>query len=217
MKLLPLILSVARNIPLDRGNSCIKVDAIKRIHNRDKNKCLFCGWHERNDKHRKVTSLTGIYDDNTSSKHLVTSCIICELTQRLVMTGNLGAGDLVYLPELSQAQLNELARAVYFAKLSSIKDCLDAVEPLVSYIRDERRILAAQYIGVSPFNLLNLASALRERDDTTYKKRNEFLNPLRVWPDMKYLSNVIGSDWAYATTSYPPNTWESLSTQISRA
>jgi hypothetical protein len=216
MKLLPLILSVARNIPLDRGNSYIKPATIQRVHSRDKNHCLFCGWHERNDKHRKVSSLTGVYEEHTSPTHLVTSCIICELTQRLVMTGNLGAGDLVYLPELSQAQLNELARAVYFAKLSNVKECLDAAEPLVSYISDDRRVLAAQYIGVSPFNLLNLASALRERDDITYKKRHEFLKPLRIWPDLKYLSKVIGADWAYATKNYPTSTWVSLSTQISR-
>lgn len=211
---LPLILSVARNIPIDRGGSYLNPDLVKKVHLRDKNTCLFCGWNERNLSLLSVSSLTCNYDMNTSQKHLVTSCVICQLTQRLGMAANLGAGDLIYLPELTQAQVNEIARAIFLAKKLKVKDCDDAIEPLISYIQDERKVLAAQYVGPVPFKLNNFAVALRELEQEFYLKRETMLSPLRFWPKFSYLEEVVQSSWDNQLVLYPQSSWMDLAVQI---
>lgn len=211
---LPLILSVARNIPIDRGGNYINSEIVKKVHYRDKNTCLFCGWVEQKTSLLSVSSLTCNYDLNTLLKHSVTSCVICQLTQRLGMAANLSAGDLIYLPELTQPQVNELARALFLAKKLKIKDCDDAIEPLISYIHDERKVLASQYIGPVPFKLNNFAVALRELENELYLKRESMFSPLRFWPKFNYLEEVVQSNWDNHLSNFPQSGWIDLASQI---
>lgn len=214
MKTIPLTLSVARDIPMDRGEVFYDNSLKQKIHKRDKNTCMFCGWREKNPTMLNVTSLSSEYLNCDNPKKLVTSCVICNLTQRLGYAFIENAGCLVYLPELTQAQLNELARATFFANATNNKHVYEALEPLMTYIEEEREALVSQYFDIVPFKNSNFSSSLRELDKDLYMRRNQFLGPIRFWPYTNYLKKIVGKEWDFALKAVPLNKWNALANKL---
>ena len=87
----------------------------KRILDRDKYRCQFCGFQASTGM--KVVNLDHDYTNNKMG-NLVTSCPFCQQCLFIEVTGRLqeGGGTLIYLPELSQGQLNAMCH-VYYASL----------------------------------------------------------------------------------------------------
>ncbi|MDI5833300.1 hypothetical protein OCF84_20760 (plasmid) [Shewanella xiamenensis] len=195
MNILPLVLSVARDLPMDRGEIFLSDKAIKKIHSRDKNKCLFCGWKEKAEHLLHVSSLNHVYNSDLSPKLLATSCQICNYALRLGYAFHSNAGDLIYMPELTQPQVNELARASLICSKSNDSGVQEALEPLLSYIEDERISKLSEYFGIVPFSNSTFASSLREIDKEQFRKRQSFLEPVRFWPNLENLKNIVGDNW----------------------
>lgn len=86
----------------------------KKVFERDHYTCQFCGFQARSLQ--EVVNLDGNYTHNKLS-NLVTSCCFC--TQcffiESVGVGGYGGGTLIYLPELSQVELNSLCHVLFCA------------------------------------------------------------------------------------------------------
>jgi intracellular multiplication protein IcmJ len=79
---------------------------------RDKNTCRFCGYHGHV---LEVINYDNNYRNNTPS-NLMTACVFCARC-RLLDSYKLdykGGDRIIYLPELSQTQLNQLCRLLFF-------------------------------------------------------------------------------------------------------
>ena len=86
----------------------------QRVFQRDQYTRRFCGFQAR--LFQEVINLDSDYNNNKLS-NLVTSCCFCAQCFFIesVGVGGYGGGTLIYLPELTQAQLNSLCHVLFCA------------------------------------------------------------------------------------------------------
>ena len=86
----------------------------KKVFERDHYTCQFCGFQARSLQ--EVVNLDGNYTHNKLS-NLATSCCFCAQCFFIesVGVGGYGGGSLIYLPELSQIELNSLCHVLFCA------------------------------------------------------------------------------------------------------
>jgi intracellular multiplication protein IcmJ len=86
----------------------------QKIFQRDKYTCQFCGFQAR--LFQDVVNLDNDYTNNRLS-NLVTSCCFCAQCFFIesVGVGGYGGGTLIYLPELTQTELNSLCHVLFCA------------------------------------------------------------------------------------------------------
>lgn len=85
-----------------------------RVFERDDYTCQYCGFQAR--EYQEVVNLDHNYRNNKLS-NLVTACCFCAQCFFIesVGVGNYGGGTLVYLPEISQNELNSLCHVLFCA------------------------------------------------------------------------------------------------------
>jgi len=119
---LPISLGVRR--PPEAGTmeekSPTKAQA-EKILNRDDYTCRFCGF--RSEQYQRVIFAA-------EPREFVASCTFCEQCLYLERTGLTGTGALLWLPEIGQAELNHIARAIYIARATNDKIAEDAAKAL---------------------------------------------------------------------------------------
>jgi intracellular multiplication protein IcmJ len=113
--LLPIILGVRRSS--DSGKATSKTATLDRkkaeqVFKRDDNTCRFCGFHATQFQ-RIVPSI------EAGDPPFATACGFCEQCVMLDRVGLSGAGLLIWLPEITQSDLNNLLRAIYVARAAA--------------------------------------------------------------------------------------------------
>ncbi|QRN03155.1 HNH endonuclease [Legionella sp. MW5194] len=85
-----------------------------KVFQRDRYTCQFCGFQAR--LFQEVVNLDNDYTNNRLS-NLVTACCFCAQCFFIesVGVGGYGGGTLIYLPELSQTELNSLCHVLFCA------------------------------------------------------------------------------------------------------
>ena len=136
MSFLPLTLGVGRSSGAGSGGSKppSKSEA-EKILKRDDFTCRFCGF--RAVQYQRIVP---------TSNGFVTSCSFCEQVTALDRAGIMGGGVLIWLPEITQAELNHIARAIYVARA----DGKGAMEPVATRALDalmSRRVEAKKTLG----------------------------------------------------------------------
>lgn len=86
----------------------------QKVFQRDRYTCQFCGFQAR--LFQDVVNLDSNYANNKLS-NLVTACCFCAqcFFVESVGVGGYGGGTLIYLPELSQSELNSLCHVLFCA------------------------------------------------------------------------------------------------------
>jgi intracellular multiplication protein IcmJ len=86
----------------------------QKIFQRDNHTCQFCGFQAR--LYQDVVNLDNNYTNN-KLPNLVTACCFCAQCFFIesVGVGGYGGGTLIYLPELTQAELNSLCHVLFCA------------------------------------------------------------------------------------------------------
>lgn len=86
----------------------------KRIFQRDHYTCQFCGFQAK--QYQEIANLDGNYLNNKLD-NLVTACCFCSqcFFMESVGVGGYGGGSLIYLPELTQTELNSLCHVLFCA------------------------------------------------------------------------------------------------------
>lgn len=84
----------------------------QRVFYRDNHTCQFCGF--RSSLHQEVINIDGNYRHNPLD-NLATACQFCSQCFFLEMIGksDFGGGSLIYLPEMSQGELNALCHVLF--------------------------------------------------------------------------------------------------------
>ena len=85
-----------------------------RIFKRDHFTCQFCGFQAR--EYHDVVNLDGNYRNN-KFKNMITACCFCAQCFFIEEAGRggFGGGKLIYLPEMSQIELNSFCHVVFCA------------------------------------------------------------------------------------------------------
>lgn len=86
----------------------------QKVFTRDRYTCQFCGFQAR--LYQDVVNLDNDYNNNQMN-NLTTACCFCSQCFFIesVGVGGYGGGTLVYLPELSQSELNSLCHVLFCA------------------------------------------------------------------------------------------------------
>ena len=84
-----------------------------KVWKRDHYTCQFCGFQAQ--EHQEIVNLDGDYRNNRLN-NLVTACVFCAQCGFLEAVGNAyGGGKIIYLPEMSQTELNSFCHVLFCA------------------------------------------------------------------------------------------------------
>lgn len=133
MKFLPITLGIVRS----SGNAqtaekaALQLQEMRpKILERDNHTCRFCGFQSL--KYQEIHFLNNNPED-IRPDNLATACIFCHQCFDLEKASAMNSGVLIWMPELSQAELNHIARAIYVARISqgsmadSARSALDSI------------------------------------------------------------------------------------------
>ena len=177
-----------------------------KILSRDKNTCRYCGFvspkwqeiHHLNDNHQ-----------DSSPDNLATVCPFCHQCFHLGLAGSTSGGVLIWLPELTQAELNHLARAAFIAMRDEGCKLFASASALMTALETRAAFLDNHFTPMaSDPAFLGQAFLKMSKDD--YGKRGETLknikllpNRSRFEPQIKYWSESVYRDLS-------PETWDRL-------
>ncbi len=119
MKAYPITLGVTRpnwgkpNTARIAGD--ISEEAEAHIFKRDDHTCQCCGF--RAEKYQKILHINGDARD-FREENVLTACVFCHQCFHLEDVAKMGSGMLVWLPEIEQAALHHLMRAIYIGRVA---------------------------------------------------------------------------------------------------
>jgi intracellular multiplication protein IcmJ len=148
----------------------------KEILERDDYICACCGF--RSMKYQEI-----LYKDhnqrNNDPNNLLTSCIFCHQCFHLDEVALMKSGALIWLPEIDQATLNNIARAVYVARIAQGPIAEVARKILDSLM--SRRAEAAHRISTDDPSILSMVLS-DYLSLGQYAERAQKLEGLRLFP-----------------------------------
>jgi len=143
---------------------------------RDDHTCRYCGFQSR--KYQEINFI-GQKDRDIKPDDYATACVFCHQCFHLEKIGRMQSGAIIWLPEIGQALLHHVCRAIYVARISrgSMADAArDAMEALLA-----RKEAAVNRLGTdSPAILSTVLQDFLEADE--YKLRLNKLKGFRILP-----------------------------------
>ncbi len=147
-----------------------------KVFERDDFTCKCCGFKSK--KYQEVLFLNGDTTDK-SGKNLATVCIFCHQCFHLDQVSIMRSGVLLWLPEIKQARLHHIARAIYVARISQ-GPAADAARKSLDALM-ERREEVKRRIGIDDPYILSMV--LRDYlSPGAYKARRKKLEGIRLFP-----------------------------------
>ena len=158
------------------GGNRLSAELKARIFERDDYTCQYCGFMSR--KYQEINFLNGDKGD-LSEKNLVTSCIFCHQCFHLETVNAMKSGVLVWLPEIEQADLNHIARAIYVARISQ-GPVADAARKSLDALMARREEAKARISTDNPYILAMVLSDYL--GPSHYALRDKKLKGIRLFP-----------------------------------
>lgn len=229
--LLPLRLSVkCLNWRMNDADSAEADAEFKRVRksalDRDNHTCRFCGF--RSLHWQEVHHLNDDHADNRK-ENLITTCPYCHMCQHIGLAGSHKEAVLIYLPQISQADLHHIVRTAQIAEraLDIIRSDQRSAPPLIRQHREAadvaKAVLAAlrsrtdgaekRILTCDPAEIGNVMKML---PDDAYARRDNSLRGIRLLPlgkrakghedvMLKHLDSWMGTGGPYSLLK--PNAW----------
>lgn len=219
--LIPIVLGIAWSPgsaqPLNETRARLDAELKQKVFERDNYTCRCCGF--RSQKYQDTLYINGKPTDSRLD-NMATACIFCHQCFNIDQVPVMRSGVLIWLPEISQAQLHHIARAIYVARISQGPVAEAARRGLEVLM--QRREEARSRLGTDdPFIL---ASVMRDYiSGRAYDMRGQKLDGMRLLPldrriikeaDLEF--NQFPQILAYWRSkdgpfgSLPPKSWLSL-------
>lgn len=184
MVLFPLALGVRPPSGAEKASPSQQKLLIEKALQRDDHTCRFCGFHAQ--QYQRAIPWVEAGDPPYA-----TVCTFCEQSLNLERTGVIGSGLLLWLPEIAQAELNHLVRAIYVARASKGPMAELATRALDALT--VRRAEAKKRLGSD--DPLLLATILRESlDENEGRIAAAKLEGIRLLPSEKYMMRGAKGD-----------------------
>ena len=189
---IPVSLGVRRSPDTSGASPSGRAPAKARVDkalSRDSFSCRCCGFQSK--KYQRVLFEADL-DSEAKGDALVTVCTFCEMTALLDRAASGSGGHLIWLPELSQGELNNVMHALYVARESDDATLAKAAKRTIDVLV-ARRAEAKKRLGTDDPALL--ATALHEQlDDKAYRARAQKLEGVRFLAPDRYLVRQRGKD-----------------------
>jgi intracellular multiplication protein IcmJ len=170
----------------------------QKIWERDDYTCQFCGFQAK--QHQEVINLDQNYQNNKMA-NMATACCFCTQCFFLESVGKTeySGGLLIYLPEISQNQLNALCH-VLFCAMGNANDYQTDAQDIYRTLNLRSKIID-KILGEGMSNPVLLGQMiidvnLPDKEQTA----NKILNDIRLLPTRERFDKQI-SDWAQSAFS----------------
>lgn len=193
MQLLPITLTAKRGnwsrFHGRRSNETFK-KLEQQILARDQNTCRYCGF--TSDKYQVVVNINQDYNPGQSTpNNLATACVFCAQCFFLDGLGhdNNWGGTLIYLPEISQADLNHFCRVLF---VSMLQDAPYKGKLQTAYLslKDRENIVNTTF-GPKSSDPYTFAQTLIDSHLSAAQMQQPIIANLRVLPDRKCFTEEI--------------------------
>ena len=183
---LPRIQAVSKEINSGAGNSgatspvsdrgALLKEVKQKVFVRDDHTCQCCGFKSK--KYQDVIFSNSNRDD-LSEDNLKTVCIFCHQCANLDQVSIMRSGVLLWLPEISQADLHHMARAIYVARISQ-GPIADAARKTLDVLMQRREVVRSRIGTDDPYIL---ATVLKDYlTDAHYSAREKKIEGVRLFP-----------------------------------
>jgi len=151
----------------------------KRVMERDLYTCQYCGFQAKD--YQEITNLDANYLNNKLS-NMVTTCCFCTQCLFLQTVGldEMGGGQLIYLPEMSQADLNSFCH-VLFCAMGNSTGYQDSAQAIYRSLKFRSQIVENKF-GSGTSNPQVIGQIIIEYQDQFPDKPVEILKQLRLLP-----------------------------------
>lgn len=151
----------------------------KRILERDAYTCQFCGFQAK--EFQEVINFDGNYANNRSS-NMGTACCFCTQCLFLQAVGmdERGGGQLIFLPEMSQADLNSFCH-VLFCAMGNNTGYQDSAQSIYRSLKFRSQIIENKF-GPGTSNPATMGQMIIEHRAKEPAKMDEILKDLRLLP-----------------------------------
>ena len=147
-----------------------------KIFERDNHTCQFCGF--KSEKYQEIHHKNGD-DKDFADNNCLTACIFCHQCFDLKSVATMSSGVLIWLPEIGQAALHHIMRALYIARFA--QGPLSTASKSILEILKNRRLEAKKRLGSD--NPSDLAVVLEDfLNDKQYKRVQSKLKGVRLMP-----------------------------------
>lgn len=164
-----------------------------KIFLRDQFSCQFCGFSAK--QHLEIINLDGNYRNNRLS-NLVTACGFCAQCFFIesIGKGDFGGGNLIYLPEMTQGQLNAMCHVLFCSMLMGGSAAIQARNVYRSF--KLRVQLVEKQLGEGLSNPALLGRLMVDSAVKNYEKVNqELAKNVRLLPEVSRFAKIT-EDWA---------------------
>ncbi|ELO1827409.1 hypothetical protein QXB71_002646 [Vibrio cholerae] len=229
-------ISVNRTIPVDKQNELESkkfVELAKQSLLRDDYQCRFCGFKAKGAEQQVIT-INGLYrEDDFRLDNLTTVCPYCFLGQRLGHSAITDEITFIYAPEITQAQLNQLMRLLYFYQafeieeqdeyqhkipdeVQSIIDLKDQSNAILTELRERVKLVSKQFDYCSLTHLKTLTTFLFDLPNEKYELRNKFFQNIRylIKPETLASYNELYAKTVFKTMNGHKEIIESLKVTV---
>ncbi|HJN37771.1 MAG TPA: type IVB secretion system protein IcmJDotN [Gammaproteobacteria bacterium] len=161
----------------------------KRVHERDESTCKFCGFKAQ--RFMDVVNRDGNYSNNKIN-NLITACPLCSQCNFVEYVGKseFGGGTLIFLPEMTQEQLNGLCH-VLFCSITNTADFSQKAQNIYNALRLRSKVVE-KYLGEHTSSPSHLGQMLT---DTPLENNafiaSEVLKSLRLLPSMSKFADQV--------------------------
>lgn len=173
---------------------------------RDNFSCRFCNF--RSEKYQEVHHLDDDHKNNVKN-NLVTACPLCHQVHHIGLAGMAGRGIMIALPEITQAQLNQLLITLWVAKHKEGSPYKGQAERLLHQLRTRSHVVESQFAeGASDPQLVG--QILLAANEEQYARRAEGLSGIRLMAnDFKFERQI--AYWCEETYAVLPfESWEGI-------
>lgn len=153
------------------------------VWKRDDYKCHFCDF--RSLKHQEIHHLNEDHSDN-SPDNLVTVCPLCHQSSHLDSMSLVNGGRIIWLPEMSQQELNYICRSAFLASeyvqnsKEKDKSAIFKMAKIIESSFEERAAVVEQHIYQGASDPATFASALMDFEKDMYEDRSEYVKNFKL-------------------------------------
>lgn len=151
----------------------------KRVYDRDAYTCQYCGFQAK--EYQEVINIDGNYTNNKLS-NMITACCFCTQALFLQSVGldERGGGQLIYLPEMSQADLNSFCH-VLFCAMGNNTGYQDSAQSIYRSFKFRSQIIENKF-GSGTSNPTIMGQMIIEYQDRYPDRKIDILKDMRLLP-----------------------------------
>lgn len=166
----------------------------EKILRRDQYTCQYCGFQAK--EYQEIVNLDGNYMNNKFS-NLITACCFCSqcLFIESMSLEEMGGGQLIYLPEMTQAELNSFCH-VLFCAMGNGTGYQDSAQTIYRSFKFRSQLVENKY-GSGSSNPSVLGQLILEYEAKNPGSKLDILKDLRMLPSYTKFKVQLNA-WAAA-------------------